>query len=58
MIRVDYGYRDEIAYLKSLVLQLEDKINALEAASPPKRSPVQQLRTILMGPPGAGASIF
>jgi len=52
------GTSDEIAYLKSLVSQLEDKINALEAASPPKRSPIQQLRTILMGPPGAGASIF
>jgi len=50
------GTSDEIAYLKSLVSQLEDKINTLEAS--PKRSPVQQLRTILMGPPGAGASIF
>ncbi|KAL9714704.1 adenylate kinase [Leucoagaricus gongylophorus] len=48
------GTSDEIAYLKSLVLQLNEKIHALEAGSPTKRSPAQQLRTILMGPPGAG----
>ncbi|KIJ63321.1 hypothetical protein HYDPIDRAFT_134414 [Hydnomerulius pinastri MD-312] len=47
----------ELEYLKSLVAQLNDKIHALEekaksAASP--KTPAQQLRTILMGPPGAG----
>lgn len=54
------GTQDEIRYLKSLVSQLEDKISALEAKSgapPPKKTPAQQLRTILMGPPGAGASL-
>jgi adenylate kinase len=49
---------DELEYLKSLVAQLNDKIHALEAkvksaASYPK-TPAQQLRTILVGPPGAG----
>ncbi|KAH7928173.1 adenylate kinase [Leucogyrophana mollusca] len=48
---------DELEYLKSLVTQLNDKIHALEqkaktAVSP--KTPAQQLRTILMGPPGAG----
>jgi adenylate kinase len=48
----------ELDYLKSLVAQLNDKIKALEdkarnASSKPK-SPAQQLRTILIGPPGAG----
>ena len=52
------GTSDEIAYLKSLVLQLNEKIHALEAGSPTKRSPAQQLRTILMGPPRAGTSIL
>ena len=52
------GTSDEIAYLKSLVSQLNEKIHALEAGSPTKRSPAQQLRTILMGPPGAGTSIL
>jgi hypothetical protein len=49
---------DELAYLKSLVGQLTDKINELEAKAVSKKptpSPVQQLRTILIGPPGAGA---
>jgi hypothetical protein len=49
---------DELAYLKSLVGQLTDKIKDLEAkaaAKKPKPSPAQQLRTILVGPPGAGA---
>ena len=50
--------QDELEYLKSLVAQLNDKIHSLEAkakaaASAPK-TPAQQLRTILMGPPGAG----
>ncbi|KIK59022.1 hypothetical protein GYMLUDRAFT_201997 [Collybiopsis luxurians FD-317 M1] len=42
----------ELEYLKSLVAQLNEKIKVLEAKITP--SPVEQLRTILMGPPGAG----
>ena len=52
---------DELAYLKSLVGQLTDKIKELEvkAAAKPPPTPAQQLRTILIGPPGAGArSLF
>ena len=48
---------DELAYLKSLVNQLTVKINELEAKAASKKptpSPAQQLRTILIGPPGAG----
>ena len=48
---------DELAYLKSLVSQLTVKINELEAKAASKKptpSPAQQLRTILIGPPGAG----
>ena len=48
---------DELAYLKSLVSQLTVKINDLEAKAASKKptpSPAQQLRTILVGPPGAG----
>jgi len=46
---------DELAYLKSLVGQLTDKIAELEAkATSKKPTPAQQLRTILVGPPGAG----
>lgn len=48
---------DELEYLKNLVTQLNEKIHALEAkakAVVPPRTPAQQLRTILMGPPGAG----
>ncbi|KAH9935815.1 adenylate kinase 1 [Amylocystis lapponica] len=48
---------DELEYLKSLVAQLNAKIAALEVktkeAIAPK-TPAQQLRTILIGPPGAG----
>ncbi|GAW00775.1 adenylate kinase [Lentinula edodes] len=45
----------ELEYLKSLVAQLNDKIQALEGkATSSKPSPAAQLRTILMGPPGAG----
>lgn len=54
------GANEEIDYLKSLVSQLNEKISALEAkskAQPPAKTPAQQLRTILMGPPGAGASL-
>jgi adenylate kinase len=47
---------EEIQYLKSLVSQLNDKISALEAKPKPPKSPARQLRTILLGPPGAGAS--
>ncbi|KAF9559558.1 adenylate kinase 1 [Agrocybe pediades] len=50
--------QDELEYLKSLVAQLNDKIAALEAktkaAVTSTKTPAQQLRTILMGPPGAG----
>ncbi|KAJ4475635.1 adenylate kinase-domain-containing protein [Lentinula aciculospora] len=45
----------ELEYLKSLVAQLNDKIKALEQkVSSSRPSPAEQLRTILMGPPGAG----
>lgn len=48
---------DELKYLKELVSQLSAKIEALETKvkGPAKRTPAQQLRTILVGPPGAGA---
>lgn len=48
---------DELEYLKSLVAQLNDKITALEAkakAVVTAKTPAQQLRTVLIGPPGAG----
>ncbi|GBE82776.1 Adenylate kinase [Sparassis crispa] len=49
---------DELEYLKSLVSQLNEKIEALEArakdAVTGPKTPAQQLRTILIGPPGAG----
>jgi adenylate kinase len=51
---------DELAYLKSLVSQLTVKINELEAKASSKKptpSPAQQLRTILVGPPGAGVCL-
>lgn len=50
------GVSEELEYLKSLVTQLNDKIQALEAKAKPAESktPAQQLRTILIGPPGAG----
>ncbi|KDQ59692.1 hypothetical protein JAAARDRAFT_127101 [Jaapia argillacea MUCL 33604] len=52
------GASEELEYLKSLVSQLNQKILALEekakTAVSPKQTPVQQLRTILIGPPGAG----
>lgn len=50
---------DELEYLKSLVNQLNDKIKSLEerAKSAVKpQTPAQQLRTILVGPPGSGSS--
>jgi adenylate kinase len=47
--------QSELEYLKSLVSQLNDKISALEAKTKSALpSPAKQLRTILMGPPGAG----
>ncbi|KAI0933538.1 adenylate kinase [Taiwanofungus camphoratus] len=47
---------NEIDYLKSLVEQLNAKIQALEtkAKDAVTKTPAQQLRTILIGPPGAG----
>jgi len=48
------GASEELEYLKSLVAQLNDKIASIEAKSKPAKTPAQQLRTILVGPPGAG----
>jgi adenylate kinase len=52
------GASDELEYLKSLASQLNAKITALESkaksAVAPTKTPAQQLRTILIGPPGAG----
>jgi len=48
---------DELAYLKSLVNQLNDKIKTLEGkakAAVTGATPAEQLRMILVGPPGAG----
>ncbi|KAG9096893.1 adenylate kinase [Ceratobasidium sp. UAMH 11750] len=47
---------DEIAYLKGLARQLQEKIESLEkeAAKKVSPTPAQQLRMILIGPPGAG----
>ena len=50
---------DELEYFKSLVNQLNEKIKSLEqkvvrAMSP---TPAEQLRLILVGPPGAGESL-
>ncbi|KZT24049.1 adenylate kinase 1 [Neolentinus lepideus HHB14362 ss-1] len=48
---------EELEYLKSLVSQLNDKISALEErakSAVARKTPAQQLRTILIGPPGAG----
>ena len=52
---------DELEYLKSLVNQLNEKIKALESkakAVVKPKTPAQQLRTILIGPPGSGSSQF
>ncbi|KAL7282976.1 adenylate kinase [Trametes coccinea BRFM310] len=49
--------QDELEYLKSLVSQLNEKIQTLEAKAKDavsSKTPAQQLRTILIGPPGAG----
>ena len=50
------GASEELEYLKSLVSQLNAKIDALEKVPkiPTPPTPAQQLRTILLGPPGAG----
>ncbi|KAF9265892.1 adenylate kinase [Marasmius fiardii PR-910] len=49
------GAQEELEYLKSLVNQLNEKIKSLEEkAKVPPPSPLKQLRTILIGPPGAG----
>ncbi len=50
------GASEELEYLKGLVAQLNRKIDTLEAKSkaPAAPTPAQQLRTILVGPPGAG----
>jgi len=48
---------DELEYLKSLVGQLNEKIKTLEEKTKPAaqpKTPAQQLRTILVGPPGSG----
>jgi hypothetical protein len=49
---------DELEYLKSLQARLQTKIDELEkkAASklPPPKKSSEQLRLILVGPPGAG----
>lgn len=49
---------NELEYLKSLVTQLNDKIQTLEAKAKDVVSPTpaEQLRMILVGPPGAGKS--
>jgi adenylate kinase len=52
------GASDELEYLKSLVSQLNEKISALESKTKnPPKTPAQQLRTILVGPPGAGTPL-
>ena len=49
---------EELEYLKSLVSQLNDKIKSLEqkALKAVRPTPAEQLRLILIGPPGAGTS--
>ena len=52
----------EVEYLKSLVSQLNEKIKTLESAAlekvKPTPSPAEQLRMILVGPPGAGTFLY
>lgn len=54
------GVSDELEYLKSLVSKLSDKIRDLESQkdAPGPKTPARQLRTILIGPPGAGKKGF
>lgn len=48
---------EQLNYLKDLVRQLNDKIAVLEQrAKDVPRTPVEQLRMILVGPPGAGTT--
>ena len=50
---------EELKYLKSLVDQLNEKIKSLEErakSAVSTKSPAEQLRMILIGPPGAGMS--
>lgn len=56
---------NELEYLKSLVSQLNAKIEALEGktkaavdAAKKPFEPAKELRMILVGPPGAGAFIL
>jgi len=52
---------DELEYLKSLVNQLNEKIKSLEEKTKSvvkSKTPAQQLRTILVGPPGSGLLSF
>ena len=52
---------DELEYLKSLVNQLNEKIKSLEKKAKSvveSKTPAQQLRTILVGPPGSGSLSF
>ena len=51
------GASEELDYLKLLVSQLNAKIVELESKKPKAPTPAQQLRTILIGPPGAGISL-
>ena len=48
----------ELEYLKELHSRLSEKIKSLEDEAakklPTKKTPAQQLRTVLIGPPGAG----
>ncbi|KZV66411.1 adenylate kinase [Peniophora sp. CONT] len=48
----------ELEYLKELHARLSEKIKSLEGEAakkfPTKKTPAQQLRTVLIGPPGAG----
>ena len=50
----------ELEYLKELHARLSEKIKSLESEAakklPTKKTPAQQLRTVLIGPPGAGTS--
>lgn len=54
---------DELAYLKSLVSQLNEKIEKLEGkaknvVATGKFDAAKELRMILVGPPGAGQFII
>jgi hypothetical protein len=58
---IEMSPSDELEYLKSLVGQLNEKIKSLEEkakSAVKQKTPAQQLRTILVGPPGSGVSQF